>query len=94
MPAAGCRRQASSRTSSFWGVWEALTIVPLVVGGPARVVALLVGVGLVPAIGVLVCRVAKSGSTSLTSRPWNGGSRTGRTRPSVPCDDAGEGASP
>jgi hypothetical protein len=45
-----------------------LTLVPLVVGGPARFVALLGGVGLVAAIGVLVFRVAKSGGSLKINR--------------------------
>jgi hypothetical protein len=45
-----------------------LTIVPLLVGGPARFVSLLAGLGLVLAIGVLVFRVAKSGGSLKITR--------------------------
>jgi hypothetical protein len=45
-------------------VWlGVLTVVPLVVGGPARFLSLPAGMGLVVAIGVLVYRVAKAGGS-------------------------------
>lgn len=40
-----------------------LTVVALVVGGPARFVSLLTGLGMVVAIGVLVYRMAKAGGS-------------------------------
>jgi len=45
-----------------------LTVVPLVVGGVAWVVALWAGVGMVLAIGVLVYRVARSGGSLKITR--------------------------
>lgn len=45
-----------------------LTIVPLVVGGLARYLALVAGLGLVVAVGVLVYRVAKSGGSLKVTR--------------------------
>ena len=50
------------------GALGGLTVAPLVVGGPARFVALLAGLGLVVAIGVLVFRVAKSGGSLKINR--------------------------
>jgi len=51
----GTRRTPSRCTLYFFnGLLTGLTVVPLAVGGVARVVALLAGVGLVVAMGMLV----------------------------------------
>lgn len=45
-----------------------LTVVALVVGGPARFLSLLTGLGMVVAIGVLVYRMAKAGGSLKVTR--------------------------
>lgn len=50
-------------------VWlGVLTVVALVVGGPARFLSLLTGVGMVVAIGVLVYRMARAGGSLKVTR--------------------------